>query len=439
MLRQLPLLANTSLSLSGLDMPANVRMERLPTNTTAGNHPVHRWFNFIAGFSPELVDIICDRISATTTEHLILDPFAGCGTAPLAAALRGIHAVGYEAHPIFEQICRAKLVSPMPVSRLPRIVKALEIGLAAPVPPDTLPETPLLYLRKLFPTNTLEQLLGMRESLAIHDLKDDALAFLILSKTLDLSSHSATDGIYKAPTTVKNHTSPADALKQVMHTITTDLRNLGEIDLSQFTHIYGKSSESMVELKEQTVSAVVTSPPYLNNFDYAEMTRMYLYFWGMATTWGEITDRVRKNLIVNTTTALKGHKDKQAEYRMEVGAEQHQALDAIVAQLSERKKSKAGKKDYDLLVYPYFAQMRRVLQESFRVMQRGAPFYMMVSDAALYGVHIPAPQILVSLLDRIGFSNATCQLIRKRGHRWVLEKREGSRDGLGEYCVTANR
>ena len=118
---------------------------------------------------------------------------------------------------------------------------------------------------------------------------------------------------------------------------------------------------------------------------------------------------------------------------------QHRSLDAITAQLSEKKKSKAGKKDYDLLVYPYFAQMKRVLQECFRVMQQGAPFYMMVSDAALYGVHIPAPQILASMLDQIGFSNATCQLIRKRGHRWILEKREGSLDGLGEYCVTANR
>ncbi|TXJ07789.1 MAG: hypothetical protein E6Q29_09575 [Alicycliphilus sp.] len=32
-----------------------VRVEQLPTNTTTKGHPVHRWFNFIAGFSPELV------------------------------------------------------------------------------------------------------------------------------------------------------------------------------------------------------------------------------------------------------------------------------------------------------------------------------------------------------------------------------------------------
>jgi len=28
-------------------------------------------------------------------------------------------------------------------------------------------------------------------------------------------------------------------------------------------------------------SLIVTSPPYLNNFDFAEMARMYLYFWEM--------------------------------------------------------------------------------------------------------------------------------------------------------------
>jgi DNA modification methylase len=439
MLRQLSLFANKGLALSSLDMPDNLRIERLPTNTTTGNHPIHRWFNFIAGFSPEFVEIVCDHISATESSHPILDPFAGCGTAPLAASLRGMPAVGYEAHPIFERICRAKLVSPRSLSHLPRIESALEEGAATPVSVDSLPVAPHRYLLKLFAQQALEQLLGMKQSLVAHGLMDDSLAFLILSKTLDLSSHSATDGIYKAPTTTKRHAPPAEALRQVMYTITSDLRHLGQMDLSRNVRIYGKSSESMTELSEQTISAVVTSPPYLNNFDYAEMTRMYLYFWEMASSWSEITDRVRRHLIVNTTTALSGHKDRQAEYRNELGADLGRPLDAITTQLTGIKKSKAGKKDYDLVVYPYFAQIKRVLGECFRVMRPGAPFYMMVSDAALYGVHIPAPQILASILEKIGFSRVACQLIRKRGHRWILEKREGSREGLGEYCVAANR
>jgi len=437
--RQLPLFGGKDSSFSGLYLPDNLRLERLSTNTTAGNHPIHRWFNFIAGFAPELVESVCERVSVTQKPHLILDPFAGCGTTPLAAALYGMQSVGYEAHPIFERICRAKLPSQHSLSLLPRIDRALKEGMAKPASLGTLAESPLFYLLKLFNPLSLEQLLGMRQALAIHGLNDEPLAFLILSKILDLSSHSATDGIYKAPTTAKQAASPVHALKQVIHTITTDIRHLDSKDLSRMARIYGKSSENMSDVGNETVSAVVTSPPYINNFDYAEMTRMYLYFWGMAASWSDITEQVRARLIVNTTTALKGHKENQAEYREEVDEELRQSLDDIASQLSERKRFKAGKKDYDLILYPYFAQMKRVLKECFRVMRPDAFFYMMVGDAALYGIHIPAPQILASMLGQIGFSHATCQLIRKRGHRWILKKREGSQSGLGEYCVAAQR
>jgi hypothetical protein len=40
-----------------------------------------------------------------------------------------------------------------------------------------------------------------------------------------------------------------------------------------------KSSTNMKDLESNSVISCITSPPYLNNFDYAEMTRMHLYIW----------------------------------------------------------------------------------------------------------------------------------------------------------------
>ena len=61
----------------------------------------------------------------------------------------------------------------------------------------------------------------------------------------------------------------------------------------------------------------------------------------------------------------------------------------------------------------------------------------MVADAALYGIHISTPQLLQSILDNLVFRNTQCSLLRQRGHRWILAKREGSKTGLGEYHVQA--
>ena len=421
--------------------PATPRIsaERLPTNTTTANHPIHRWFNFIAGFSPEFVDNVCRDSLADRRPALLLDPFAGCGTAPLEAVTQGIDAVGYEAHPFFERICRAKLSGLEDIHRIDEIEDAIVIGLENPASISMLGETQKIFLEKLFPESILTQLLGARESLAALSLVNDPLAFMVLSKTLERSSHSATDGIYKAPTSKKRAHSPREAASIVCDMIRTDLMSLSDLHLAHRSQIFGKSSEAMPELEDGSVSIVVTSPPYLNNFDYAEMTRMQLYFWGMASSWGEITDKVRSRLIVNTTTALKGHKHLQQEYRSEIPSVVHDELDRVVRALGEKRTERAGKKEYDFLVYPYFAQMVRVLRECFRVMRPGAPIHIMVADSALYGIHIKAPQILSRILEEICFENVECTLVRKRGHRWILEKREGAHEGLGEYHIQANR
>lgn len=43
------------------------------------------------------------------------------------------------------------------------------------------------------------------------------------------------------------------------------------------------------------------------------MTRMYLYFWEDATSWGEISEKHRNKMLVNTTTALKLVRSKEMQ------------------------------------------------------------------------------------------------------------------------------
>ncbi len=221
-----------------------------------------------------------------------------------------------------------------------------------------------------------------------------------------------------------------------MTTMAGDTQEAAFCDAS--AEIHAKSSGRMAELDDGTIDLVVTSPPYINNFDFAEMARMYLYFWDMASSWREITAKVRHRLVLNTTTALnKEHRERQQEYRELLPCDLRREADAIVADLSERRSEKAGKKDYHLLIYPYFSQMKQIMSETHRVLKLGAGFHMMVSDSALYGVHIPAPQWLAKILVECGFRDVGCELVRSRGNRWALKKREGSPQGLGEYYVFA--
>jgi DNA modification methylase len=412
-----------------------VSTARLPTNTTTYQHPVHRWFNFIAGFSPEFVQNCCASVREETP--LLLDPFAGCATAPLVACQLGFRAIGFEAHPVFARIATAKLTLPSSVDELNHIEHIIQPGIQNPELVRILPLAPAAFLTKLFPLDVLQELLGAREALIKNDLIDNEIAFLLLSKVVDLSSHSQTDGIYKAPTSKKNSISPGEACAGIAQIMREDLIHVRLPGYQNRGRIINSSSESMIQIGNETVSLIVTSPPYLNNFDYAEMTRMYLYFWGMAESWGDITDKVRSKLIVNTTTALRGHKQRQDEYRDNIADCLVPSLDDLVYKLAEQRKIKPGKKEYDFLVFPYFSQMTNVFRECFRSMKAGATIHVLIGDAALYGIHISTPQYFQRILEKIGFRDVSSTFLRPRGHRWILAKRAGSETGLGEYHIQA--
>ncbi|MEB3278875.1 MAG: DNA methylase [Lyngbya sp.] len=410
--------------------------KKLPTNTTTQYHAVHRWFNFIAGFSPEFVWNCCEKANLNNDSQ-VLDPFAGCGTTLVESCKHGLRSFGYEPNPFFFRISQGKLPCKSCLESLEKIEYILLKGFQNPQDISILPDAPSKFLTKLFDQKTLSSLLGAREILLKSDLQKSDLAFLILSKVLDLCSHSQTDGIYKAPTSKKQSKTPKFALKFILEILRKDLFVFRENNFNSLASVFENSSENMSEIERDTISLIVTSPPYLNNFDYAEMTRMYLYFWGIANSWSEITNQVRSKLIVNTTTALKGHKDKQDIYRQKIPSILYSELDDIVYKLQEQRKIRAGKKEYNLLVYPYFCQMTQVLKECYRVLKKDAYINIMIADSALYGIHISTPQYLEFILQNLGFRETKCQFIRKRGHRWLLEKRDGSLMGLGEYHLQA--
>jgi len=107
--------------------------------------------------------------------------------------------------------------------------------------------------------------------------------------------------------------------------------------------------------------------------------------------------------------------------------------------LKEKKKFKSGKKDYYLMVYPYLAQMNRILSECFRVMKPNGIISIMIADSALYGEYIETHRILGDIMRANDFVNISILQVRVRGQRWILEKREGSPNGLGEYCILASK
>jgi hypothetical protein len=415
-----------------------VPKKKLPTNLTTKKHPVHRWLNFIAGFSPEFVTKCIEESGVKQKEGCLIDPFAGMSTALVQANAEGVRSVGFEPHPFFYDVSLAKLrISDVQtVSLIEQACLSLTPfsgSLSAVWSPDA-----VKFLEKLVPDVELRLLASALQTESQIPPEGRHIFRLILSRTLEEVAQSQTDGIYKAPTSVKRSRRFGESVSMVCADIREDISAVSKY-CTNLSSLYPHTSERMTELKDASCSVCVTSPPYLNNFDFAEMTRMELYFWKYAASWGEITERVRRNLIVNTTTAPTDLKRNQEAFKNSLSTHLRAKLDPVISALREAKKERGGSKDYESLVYPYFSQMQNVISELSRVLSYKAPFHMLVADAALYGVHIHTEHFLAELMQENGFRVESIDRMRNRGDRWILDKRQGSAEPLGEFHIHAER
>ncbi|MDD3582182.1 MAG: DNA methyltransferase, partial [Desulfobacca sp.] len=72
--------------------------------------PVHGWFRYSAGFSAEWAKNLVEELQSSRGEIVVLDPFAGVGTAVIAGEEAGANSYGLEAHPFIARVANSKLL-----------------------------------------------------------------------------------------------------------------------------------------------------------------------------------------------------------------------------------------------------------------------------------------------------------------------------------------
>src|ERR1041385_4548629 len=70
--------------------------------------PRHRWYFVKEGFSPMLVEQAI-RTDGVEADEVLLDPFSGSGTVPLAGALAGLRPHAFELNPFLRFLSATKL------------------------------------------------------------------------------------------------------------------------------------------------------------------------------------------------------------------------------------------------------------------------------------------------------------------------------------------
>lgn len=404
-------------------------ISRLGTFQDCLRAPVHRWFKYPAGFSYRLVEALIADLGLDF-RHWILDPFVGCGTVSVVSKQRGVNSVGLEAHPFVHWVASVKCFWEFDMRqlrhKLTELIQTVRKASEDDIFAQDLSEFPEL-LHKCFSEQNLRKLKFLRETIRNFDLtpQERDLFLLALVDTLRTATRAGAGWPYIAPS--KYHEKrERDAIAVFCETVEMFYQDLVSIRASWVCQdvaclLLLHDARIPYPLGDESVDLAVTSPPYLNNYDYADRTRLELYFLGWAKSWEDITEQIRRRLIIAATTQVR-RTDFDGEPLNDdlkvIAPTIYKELRTKVAQLSQIRKGKGGKKSYDLMVAGYFNDMMQVLKQVYRVLKPGAPFVLVLGDSAPYGVHIPTDVYLGEIALGLGFRRYTIQMLRQRGEKW---------------------
>ena len=71
---------------------------------------------------------------------------------------------------------------------------------------------------------------------------------------------------------------------------------------------------------------------------------MQFYFWRYAESWNDISERIRRKQIINTTTVPADLKRSQSGYITSISPELQAKLEPLVVALKEQRTLRPGKK-----------------------------------------------------------------------------------------------
>lgn len=382
--------------------------------------PVHRWYRYSAGYSAGWASSL---IRHWGSQH-VLDPFAGSGTTNLAAQEQGVDSIGVEVHPTVHRIANAKLRwQASPDELRSRLYQVLDV--ADRKREVILPTAPLAT--KCFPdVESFKTLIRIRDAVLAQSGTDDIsellwLAFVSIIRPC--SPAGTAQWQYVLPNKTKAKVAPPmGAFESACEAFATDMESrqfvLGDSPAS--TAVYLADSRTLEPVPDGYADAVVTSPPYANNYDYADTLRLEQIILGEIDGWKDL--RGLRDVLMRSATQNLGKWDDSEAIESPLMAPIIDEFIPVHEQLAELQKARAGHKKYGSMLAGYFFDNARTFQTLRKKTVDGAKICYVVGDSAPYGVYAPVDKWLGELAVAAGFKSWSFTKVRDRNTKWKNRK-----------------
>lgn len=359
----------------------------------------HRWYYYKEGFSPFLVEKAIEQTGIGKND-LIIDPFNGSGTTTLTSSLHGYKSVGIEVNPFTSFLSEAKIKN-ADVLELKKwkgkVLKSAEKGTLSP----------LLGFSTFSKTNKLDKWLfndsilnsfeaGWQLSNSIPSYHIRKLVRLALISSAMQNCNATRDGkcLRYRENWDKNKFdkhSFSEALELSLTNIETDIQ---EKPITEKAIIINGDCRNILEStnKFKSFKLCITSPPYLNTFDYTDIYRPEL-FLGKFINDADSLYKLRLETVRSHV---------QAKWKVPIQSDFGFLYDKTMKHINENKENLMHKY-IPMMIQAYFEDMLNILKLLKTKAAKDAQIWFVVSNSAYAGHEVPVDLIIGELATKVGW------------------------------------
>jgi len=360
------------------------------------NYITHGYHRYPAKFIPNIVQKLITKY--TKPGDVIVDTFGGCGTTLVEAKISGRKSFGFDINPVSKLITQAK-ITPLSKRVLAKAEKQFLLSYHNNHPHKChidIENTKLLYW---FDKQTIAELNKIYSSIkTIKNSKAKNFYFCAFSHILKNSSRWLMKSI--KPTIDKDKVIPHPFNIFTKHIYFMTKRNnqfyeklVNNKCLQIPTKMYLADSTKKLSLQGNSVDLVITSPPYVTSYEYADLHQLSLFWFGNDKKdfkqWHHYLEEfnIFRKKFIGTTLRKTQKKEVFNSFLAE----------NITNKLSFINKSLARS------VAHYFSDMNKSFIEIFRFLKLGGKACIIIGNTTLNNVEITNAEVAIEQMQNIGF------------------------------------
>jgi hypothetical protein len=367
--------------------------------------PLLRLYRYKEAFASRFVEEFINRFGLTERDYLF-DPFCGMGTTLFVAAQKGIASVGIDRLPVGVFIARTlPLFYSIQSGQLRKTFERLKDKVHQAAPADAALDVAIMKVA--FPPDVLVTLRKWKTLVSHLETPLREIFQLLLLSILEECSYTSKDGQFLRLLKDKQVAEPTDALERKVHDAETDIRLLNELHWQPpkpLPSICLGDTRDLSEINfERKPTAIITSPPYANRYDYTRSYSLELCFQ-FVSDFEEL-----KNLRFSV---LRSHIESKVEAHEEAS---HSAVTEVVHPLRAKRRELNNPKIPDMIT-GYFVDMEKAIKEWSKVLAPKAKVALVVDNVRFVGELLPVDLILSEMAEEAGFAVEEIIVARYKGN-----------------------